>query len=91
MKQSKKNKKERNQRKGKKKQSGKLIKDKIIKDIRSPFEEEEEDYSKPKRGSSFWNNNYIEYKSNGDKNSNLSLDKYRHKVKAYLRDIIVDF
>ena len=91
MKQRKKNKKERNQRKGKKKQSGKLIKDKIIKDIRSPFEEEEEDYSKPKRGSSFWNNNYIEYKSNGDKNSNLSLDKYLHKVKAYLRDIIVDF
>ena len=91
MKQRKKNKKERNQRKGKKKQSGKLIKDKIIKDIRSPFEEEEEDYSKPKRGSSCWNNNYIEYKSNGDKNSNLSLDKYLHKVKAYLRDIIVDF
>ena len=87
----KKNKKERNQRKGKKKQNGKLIKDKIIKDIRSPFEEEEEDYSKPKRGSSFWNNNYIEYKSTGDKNSNLSLDKYLHKVKAYLRDIIVDF
>ena len=77
--------------KEKKKQNGKLIKDKIIKDIRSPFEEEEEDYSKPKRGSSFWNNNYIEYKSNGDKNSNLSLDKYLHKVKAYLRDIIVGF
>ena len=72
-----------------KKQNGKLIKDKIIKDIRSPFEEEKEDYYKPKRGSSFWNNNYFEYKSD-DKNSNLSLDKYLHKVKAYLRDIIID-
>ena len=89
MKQKKKNKKERNHRKGQKKQNGKLIKDKIIQDIRSSFEEEE-DYSTPKRGSSFWNNNYIEYKSNGDKSSNLSLDKYLHKVKAYLRDIIVD-
>ena len=34
----------------------------------------EEDYYKPKRVSSFWNNNYIEHESNGDKNSNLSLD-----------------
>ena len=46
-----------------------LIKDKIIRDIRTLFEEEEEeeeeeeDNYKPKSVSSFWNNNYIEYKS----------------------------
>ena len=28
--------------------------------------EEEEDHYKPKRVSNFWNNNYIEYESNGD-------------------------
>ena len=32
------------------------------------FEQKEEDYEKRKRVNSFWNNNYIEYESNGDKN-----------------------
>ena len=44
-----------------------LIKDRIISDIRTLFEKED-DYYKPKRVSNFCNNNYIEYKSNGDKN-----------------------
>ena len=52
-----------------------LIKDKIIRDIRTLFEEQEEDYYKPKRASNIWNNNYIEFESNGDKNRNLSLDE----------------
>ena len=47
------------------------IKDRIIRDIRSLFEGEE-GYCKPKRVNNFWNNNYIKYESNGDKNSNLS-------------------
>ena len=64
---------ERKKPKKRKKQNDRLLKDKIIRHIRSFFEEED-DYYKPKRGSSFWDNNYIEYKSNGDKNSNLSLD-----------------
>ena len=38
----------------------------------------------------FWNNDYIEYDSNGDRNKNLSLDKYYKKIKPYLRDIIID-
>ena len=45
---------------------------------------------KLKRVSNFWNNNYIEYKRNGDKNSNLSLDEYLNNIKPYLRDIITD-
>ena len=36
------------------------------------------------------NNNQIKYKSNGDKNSNLSLDKYLNKIKPYLTDIIIN-
>ena len=73
----------------KKKKNEILIKDKIIRDIRTLFEQEE-DYYKPKRASSFWNNNYIEYENNSDENSNLSLDEYLHKIKPYLRDAIID-
>ena len=58
-------------------------------DIRTLFEQEE-DYCEPKRVSNFWNNSYIEYESNGDKNSNLSLDEYLNKIKLYLRSIIIN-
>ena len=87
-KQNKKKKKERNQGKGEK-QYKRLIKDKIIRDNRSLFEEEEDCY-KPERVSTFWNNNYIDYESNGIKNSSLSLDKGVNKIKTYLRHIIID-
>ena len=50
--------------------------------------EQEEDYYKPKIVSSIWNNNYIDYESNGDKN--VSLDEYLNKIKPYLKDIIID-
>ena len=63
-------------------------KDRIIRDIRALFEQEE-NYYEPKRVSSFWNNIYIKYENNGDKNSNLSLDKYLNKIKPYLRNIII--
>ena len=67
-----------------------LIKDKIIRDIREYFERQEEDYYKPKRISSFWNNKYIEYKGNGSRNNDLSLDEYLNKIKPYLKDIMID-
>ena len=44
-----------------------------MRDVRTIFEQKE-DYYKPKRVSSVWNNNYIECKSSSEKNSNLSLD-----------------
>ena len=66
-----------------------LIKDRIIRDVRTLFDlVEEKAYYKPKRVSNFWNNNYIE--SNADKNRNLSLDEYLNKIKPYLRNIIID-
>ena len=43
-----------------------------------------------KRVSHFWNNNYLECKSNGDRSKNLSLKEYSDKSKPYLRDIIID-
>ena len=43
-----------------------------------------------KRVTNFWNNNYIEYESNGDSNKNLSLEEYLNKVKPDLRCIIID-
>ena len=79
---------ERKESEEKEKQNERLIKDKKIRDIRVNFEQEE-DYHKPKRVSSFWNNNYIECENNGDKNSNLSLDEYLKKIKPYLRNIII--
>ena len=51
------------------------LKDKIIRDIRTLFEQEEEDYYKTKRVSNFWNNNYTEYESNISMNI---LIKLRH-------------
>ena len=75
---------------GKKEVNNRLIKDRIIKDVRGLFEQEQEDYYKPKRVSNFWNNNYIEYESNGDKNRNLSLDEYLNKIEHYLRNIIIN-
>ena len=54
-------------------------------------QEDDNDYLKPKRVSKFWNNNYIEYESNGDRNKTLSLDKYLSKIKPYFRDVMIDF
>ena len=61
------------------------VNNRIIRDIRTLFEQEEKVYYKPKRVSNLWNNNYIEYESNDDKNRNLSLDKYLDKIEPYLR------
>ena len=63
------------------------MKHKIIKNIRTLFKEEH-DYYKPIRVGDFLNNNYVEYKSNGDRSIKLSVKEYLDKFKPYLRDII---
>ena len=63
-----------------------LISNRIIRDIRTLFEQEDKDYLKPERINSFWNNHYIEYESNEDKS--LSLNKYLNKIKTHLNNII---
>ena len=78
MKQKKKKEKESNKRKRKNKR---IVKNKIIRYIRTLFEKEE-DYCKPKTENSFWNDNYIEYESNGDNDKDSSLDEYLNKIKT---------
>ena len=63
--------------------------DKIIRDIKLLFEQED-DYCKPVRESNSWNNNYIGYESNGNKNKNLSVKKYLNETKPYLKYTITD-
>ena len=38
----------------------------------------------------FWSNNYIEYKSNGDRKKTLSVKEYLDKIRLYLKDIMND-
>ena len=57
-------------RKRRQQKETKAIKDRILRYIKNFFEheKEEENYYKPVIVSNFWSNNYIEYKSNGDRN-----------------------
>ena len=75
---------------GKKETNERLIKERINRNIRKLFEQQKKDYYKPKRVSNFWDDNYIEYESNGDKNRNLSREEYLNKIKPYLKNIIID-
>ena len=64
------------------------IKDKIMRDIRTLFEEEEEEnYYKPVRIGTFYGNKYIEHESNCDKDKTPSMEEYLHEIKPYLKDI----
>ena len=66
-----------------------MIRYRIIRNIRTLFEQED-DYYQPKRVSNFRTNNCIEYESNDDRNKNLSLEEYLDKIRTYSRDIIID-
>ena len=52
----------------------------MIRNIRTIFQQQEEDCYKPERVNNFWSSSSIEYESNDDKNRNLSLDEYLHKI-----------
>ena len=66
------------------------IKDMVLRNIKNIFEyeKEEENYYKPVRVNNIWSNNYIEYKSNGDKNKILSAEENVNKIRPYLKGII---
>ena len=53
------------------------------------MEQEKEDYYKQVRLGGFWNNNYIEYENNGDRNKTLSIEEYLNKIRLYLKDEIM--
>ena len=64
------------------KRENKAIKHGISRDIMNLFEhEKEEHYYKPVRVGSFLSNNFIEYKSNDDKNKTPSVEEYLNKIK----------
>ena len=73
----------------KKKIKDRMIENRIIRDIRTHFEQEDDDYYQLKRVSNFWNNIHIACESNGDRNKKLLLEEYFNKIKPYLRDIII--
>ena len=57
----------------------KVIIEKIVRDIRNLFAYEEENYYKSVRAINFRSNNYIEYKSKGDRKA-LSAEEYLNKT-----------
>ena len=69
----------------KKKYIERIIKNRIIEDIRTLFEKENQEYYyEPKRVSNFGNNNYIK---NQVISRNSSLVEYLNNIESYLRNI----
>ena len=62
----------------------------MIRNIRIPFESEEEDYYKSVRTGNAFSKNYIEYEGEGDKNKTLSVAEYLSKIRPYLSKMIND-
>ena len=62
----------------------------MLRDIRTLFESDEEDYYEPVRLGNAFSSNYIEYESRGDKDKTLSIEEYLDKIRPYLSNIIND-
>ena len=62
---------------------------KIIRDIRVSYESEEDYYESIKIYNAF-NDNYIEYQNNGDKDKIQSIEEYLNMIEPYLRNTIYD-
>ena len=63
--------------------------DKILRVTRTFHESEEDDYETVRISNAF-DNNYIEYESNRDKDKTLSIKEHRDMIKQYLSDTIND-
>ena len=63
---------------------------KILYDPRNNLSKQEEDNYKPERTGNAFSGNYIEYKSNGNKDKTLSPKDYLDEIKPYLIRIIND-
>ena len=62
----------------------------MVRDIRTLFELDEDDYYKPIKTGNAFNSNYTEYESNGDKDKSLSVKEYLNKIRPYLSNMIND-
>ena len=60
----------------------------MIRDVKNLFGEFDEGYYKPIKTMSAFDGNYIEYKSKGDKDKNLSPEEYLDIIRPYLSDMI---
>ena len=63
-------------------ENDKGIKDRVLRDIKTLYESDKEDYYKPVRTGVVFSSNYIEYKSNGDKSKTLFIDDYLDKIES---------
>ena len=63
---------------------------KILYDPRNNLFKQQEDNYKPVRIGNAFSSNYIDYKSNADKDKTLSIKDYLDEIKPYLSDIIND-
>lgn len=61
----------------------------MLRDIRTLFEPEEEYYELVRISNAF-DDNFVEYRSNGDKEKTLPIEKYFNKIKPYLSGMIND-
>ena len=64
------------------------INDKVLRDIRTLYESDKENYYKPININNAFNDNSIEYESNGDKDKTLSIKEYLDMIKPYLSTMI---
>ena len=62
---------------------------KILYDSTKTFFKPKEDNYKPVRIGNAFSSNYIEYKSNGDKDKTLSIKDYLDEIKPYLSEMII--
>ena len=63
--------------------------DKIIRDLRALYQSNE-DYYEPKKIKGAFNDNYVEYESNGIKDKRLSIEGYLNMIRPYLSNIMDD-
>ena len=63
--------------------------DKIIRDVRALYESDE-DYYELKKIKVAFNDNYVEYESNEDKDKRLSIEEYLSMIRPYLSNIADD-
>ena len=69
------------------KNENKTIKGRIIRDIMNLFEHKEGDYYKLVKLNNFQTNNFIEYKSKGNRKT-ISLEEYVNKIRPHLKYIV---
>ena len=63
----------------------KTFKDRIFRNIKNLFEQEDGNYFKSVRVVNFYGNNYIDYESKGNKNKSLSIKEYLDEITPYLK------